>query len=356
MAYSVEPLSPFGALVHGIDLQWAPDVAAREMLQYDAARYGFLVFPNQTLPGDSLAMAASVAFGSGCLAERHTVHSAAVHDGILRLSNEESHGITFVGPQWHSDGAFERRPFSHVLFHPQQMPADGGGGTELTDLSAAYEALPTRLKHEWSRLAITNAYSGALHPLVGTHPVSGKRVLFAHLGMVGAVLRWPEWPKCAVRSWTAVALEAMDASTGPRAECGHELLPEEEVRQLMRAIDGVLTRHGIVWNYRLTRREAGVAADLLVVDNLAVAHRAAPSAHAAGTGELRILHRTTVAGTHALDPPAASRLPPFLYMWGERPMLQLDHGGKGVGVNGLWMGSDHLGVGFRWNVSLPMRN
>ena len=38
-----------------------------------------------------------------------------------------------VGPQWHSDGSFERKVFSHVLFHAETMPQTGGE-TELADL------------------------------------------------------------------------------------------------------------------------------------------------------------------------------------------------------------------------------
>ena len=46
-----------------------------------------------------------------------------------------------VGPQWHADGSFERRVFSHVLFHAQAVPRVGGG-TEMSHLAAAFDALP----------------------------------------------------------------------------------------------------------------------------------------------------------------------------------------------------------------------
>ena len=66
-----------------------------------------------------------------------------------------------------------------------------------------------------------------------------------------------------------------------------------------------------------------------------------------------VLHRTTLEGTRPIDPPAESALPPFAYIWGANPL----GGDAADGVtDGLWMGSDHFGVGFRFNQSLPMRN
>ena len=345
MAYSLEPLSPFGATVVGLNLTSDVSASTITMIERLCARHGFLVLPSQSLPGDALVHA-SRRLGSGALAARHVTHEEAVHEDVLRLSNHESHGVFGVGPQWHSDGSFERRIFSHVLFHAQQMPEGGGGGTELADLVAAFAACPPALQEAWSRLAIVNAYSGAVHPLVATHPLSGRRAISIHLGMVGAVLRWPRaLPSgCAARAAQYARVEAMDPRVGPTAQCGHEVLGEAETRELLGTIDALLSRpeHRTTWTYRASRDGGG---DLLVVDNLATAHRAASGAHDPHAG-LRILHRTTVEGTAALDPPPTSGLPPFVYVWGTNPLA----GG------GLWLGADRFGVGFRWNRSLPMRN
>jgi len=48
--------------------------------------------------------------------------------------------------------------------------------------------------------------------------------------------------------------------------------------------------------------------DVIIIDNLAVAHKAAPGAHTLTTG-LRILHRTTILSARPHDPPSALRLP-----------------------------------------------
>jgi len=48
--------------------------------------------------------------------------------------------------------------------------------------------------------------------------------------------------------------------------------------------------------------------DVIIIDNLAVAHKAAPGAHTLSSG-LRILHRTTILSARPHDPPEKLNLP-----------------------------------------------
>merc|ERR1719499_70960 len=75
--------------------------------------------------------------------------------------------------------------------------------------------------------------------------------------------------------------------------------------------------------------------DVIIIDNLAVAHKAMPAAHQASSG-LRILHRTTVKGMEPLDPPVEWGFP--LHFDTSKPCPFEDKGA--VWVNGY--------VGFRW--------
>ena len=87
--------------------------------------------------------------------------------------------------------------------------------------------------------------------------------------------------------------------------------------------------------------------DMVVIDNLAVAHRASPEAHyEAGTQGLRVLHRTTVAGMVPLDPPEKFGLPAFLPVYAGGMV----HNPFGPGV--FEFGS----VGFRWDPNIRMQN
>ncbi len=349
--------------------RWAQCAELRATLEAALARHGgLLVLRNASLPGAALASFSRL-LGGGALAARHLVHPRAVDEDVLRLSNAPAQGVTGVGGQWHHDGAFERRPFSHVLFHAQRMPSAGGGGTLLAPLAPAVASLSTAMREEWAQLASVNAFSGAVHPLLHRHPTSGQLVLFLHLAQTGAFLRWPRGPasECEAtgeRAARYATLEAMDPSVAPPVGAGHRTLSAAEARALLRTVHALLDRHALSFTYE--------PHDLLIIDNLAVAHRAAPDAlkpgavgaggggAAGGGGDaggaldpagedepgLRIMHRTTVKGTHALDPPRPSGLPPFVYVWGDNP---LDDGG-------VWQGSDYWGAGFAWNTSLTLRN
>ena len=79
--------------------------------------------------------------------------------------------------------------------------------------------------------------------------------------------------------------------------------------------------------------------DVVIIDNLAVAHKAAPGAHTLDSG-LRILHRTTIKAMINFDPPFG--LPAQANMHGANPLGQ-----------GVWQGG---GLGFRWDETIPMQN
>ncbi|KAL1504339.1 hypothetical protein AB1Y20_010745 [Prymnesium parvum] len=82
--------------------------------------------------------------------------------------------------------------------------------------------------------------------------------------------------------------------------------------------------------------------DCVFIDNLAVAHRAAPAAHESVQSQgLRILHRSTIKARQALDPPYG--LPWQLNIMGPNPL----------GDEGVWEGG---GLGFRWDESIAMQN
>ena len=345
----IEQRLPFGAVVHGLNLRDRPDAPTISAIESEVARHGFLVFPNQSLPGDTLTRVSEY-FGSGVLAARHTTHSEAVHDDVLRLSNQGQHGVRAVGQQWHADGSFERAVFSHVIFHAQHMPPIGGG-TAIADLGAAHDALPARLRTVWASCASVNAFSGAVHPLIHKHPLTGRRLLFLHLGQTGAIVCWNSTAgaeACRAEKGRRSRAphrgqSAMDPSIGPSPGHDQRALGPQQVSELQRTFDALLSRTGIQTTY--TYSTVGGAGDLLLLDNLAVAHRSPAEAHDPANG-LRIIHRTTVAGTTDIDPPPASGLPPFLYIWGANPL-------EGSGV---WQGSDEYGAGWRWNNSRVLRN
>ena len=75
--------------------------------------------------------------------------------------------------------------------------------------------------------------------------------------------------------------------------------------------------------------------DVIIIDNLAVAHKAASAAHDPATG-LRILHRTTIQSSHNLDPSPELHMPLTFDMASSCPF---------EGDNFVW---ENGYVGFRW--------
>jgi len=314
---SLTPLHPLGAQVAGIDLaaKAPPDAGVLEALEYEMASRGFLVFKNDTALEPEDFLRASCWWGGRALNSTHGLHPATPggNPHIFRLSNDPKHGIPGVGPQWHNDGSFLADTFSHSGYHIIR-PAEHGGGTFFAHQGAAHDALPDELKERWSRLSSVNSTSGVVHPLVHRHTITGRRSVWLHLGMTGAVL---------------------EKRPG---EDGFRLFDADELRQLCHRYNDLLNA-GLTDGYAVGFEYQD--RDCVFVDNLAVAHRAAPEAHmpAAQQG-LRIMHRSTVKGMRDLAP--GFGLPQFVNISGPNPS-----------DTGVWQGG---GVGFRWDDTIPMRN
>lgn len=319
----IRPLEPIGAEVHDIDLS-APEPPPGDVLQaleVEMANRGFLVFKSaQTLEPDDF-LRASCWWGGRQLHSTHGVHPATPGGNrhIFRLSNDRRHGIPGVGPQWHNDGSFLAETFSHSGYHIVR-PAEHGGGTHFAHQAGAFDALSADLQQFWSRLSSVNSNSGVVHPLIHSHPISGRKCIWLHLGMTGAVI------------------EKLEDGEGFR------LLNADELKQLCIQYNEVLN-DGLERGYAI-RFEYG-RNDCLFIDNLAVAHRAAPQAHGSVEEQgLRIMHRSTVRGVHDLAPPEG--LPQFLDIRGPNPFA------SGASTShGVWLGG---GIGFRWDDRARMQN
>lgn len=315
----IRPLDPIGAAIRGIDLSapHPPTEEVREALEAEMAVRGFLVFKSEKLLEPDEFLRASCWWGGRQLHSTHGVHPATPGGNrhIFRLSNDRRHGIPGVGPQWHNDGSFLAETFSHSGYHIVR-PAERGGGTHFAHLGAAFEALTPDEQERWSRLSSVNSNSGVLHPLVHRHPVSGQRCVWLHLGMTGAVIE-----------------KLADGGQGFR------LLDATELRDLCIRYNRLLNE-GLERGYAIAFEYE--ANDCVFIDNLTVAHRAAPEAHASVEEQgLRIMHRSTVRGVQPLAP--RDGLPQFADIHGPGPFAS----------DGVWQGG---GIGFRWDESAAMQN
>jgi taurine dioxygenase len=314
---SIDPIKPIGAAISGIDLSahLPPPSQIVEAIETEMAQRGFIVFKQQQHLTPEQFLVASSWWGGKEIHSTHGVHPATpgMNRDIFRLSNDPKKGIPGVGPQWHNDGSFNAKTFSHSGYHIIR-PAERGGGTSFSHQGAAFDALPEQLQQYWRRLSSVNSSSGVVHPMVHKHPITGRESVWLHLGMTGAVIE--KEPN----------------------EQTYRLLDEQELTTLCRCYNNLLNE-GFDKGYTITYEyEEG---DCLFIDNLAVAHRAAPEAHLPVEQQgLRIMHRSTVKGLDLLKP--REGLPPQVNIHGPNPTGQ-----------GVWLGG---GVGFRWQTDIPMQN
>jgi taurine dioxygenase len=252
----------------------------------------------------------------------HGVHPATPDRNrhIFRLSNDRKHGILGVGPQWHNDGSFENGTFSHVGYHIVRVP-EQGGGTYFAHQGAAYDMLPAKDQQRWSRFVSVNSNSGVLHPVVHGHPISGRKSVWLHLGMTGAVI------------------EKLDNGNLKDGEMQFRLLNKEEMKKLFNDYNDLLNNgveDGYTINYQYNE------GDFIVIDNLAVGHRASPEAHKSAEEQgLRIMHRTTVEAPQDFAP--GFGLPQAVNMYAHNPFNE----------DGIWIAG---GIGYRWDNAIHMQN
>jgi taurine dioxygenase len=202
-----------GATVNGVDLSQPPADSAFEQILRALGRYGVLRFPHQALkPAAQKAFASR--FGS---LEVHVsgIYQDANHPEIMFLSNIVENGkpigLADAGQGWHTDMSYNRVIALANVLYAIKVPRDETGRplgtTEFADMHAAYDDLPIKIKarlknataaHDFNkfwemmrsrgsnRLPLTPQQRAAKppvsHPVFLTHPITGRKVLYADPG------------------------------------------------------------------------------------------------------------------------------------------------------------------------------
>ena len=201
----VTPLSPvIGAEVSGVDLAQALDAAVLTELKHAWAKHLVLFFRDQRL-----TFAQHKALGRR-FGELH-VHPAAPkddeHPEILVVHGDDK--VQFVaGSLWHSDVSCDREPPLGSILRVVQVPSSGGD-TLFANMYAAYEGLSDRLQRLLAGLTAIHdgeqyyrgrygsanlrddRHPAAEHPVVRTHPVTGRQALFVNQGFTTRIKELP---------------------------------------------------------------------------------------------------------------------------------------------------------------------
>jgi len=193
-----------GAEIGGVELH--EPLADEAFAEIHAAwlRHGVLLFRGQQL---SVADQTSFAERFGPLQRVRTVTDAHEYPAVMRVTNVEQEGAEAILPrgpmQFHSDQCYYARPASATLLYALEIPARGGD-TLFADCRAAYRQLPESLRQRIADLqarfvydydANATALSRASdpdaprceHPVVRTHPETGRKAIFVNRLMTEAL-------------------------------------------------------------------------------------------------------------------------------------------------------------------------
>lgn len=266
----------FGAEIAGLDLSrpLSPQVLAEVRAAW--AAHSVVAFPDQPL---SLEALEAFTQQIGAFGIDPFIAPMPGHPNVLELRREPDEKATNFGAGWHSDWSFQKEPPAATLLRSEVTPPVGGD-TLFADCSRAYDALsdamkavlaPLRAIHSATRaygtqgvfaketetrtmeiIVSSEADKTLSHPLVRTHPITGRKALFV----------------------------------SPTYTVGIEGMTLKESHAILGFLFAHLTQDEFIYRHQW---RAGM---LLMWDNRCTVH----FAEGGYDGHLRVMHRTTVAG------------------------------------------------------------
>ncbi|ANN80104.1 TauD/TfdA dioxygenase family protein [Bordetella flabilis] len=230
----------FGAEILGLDLGATLDDEDFARVHAAHLEHHLVVFRDQRItPRQHIDF--SRRFGKLMIHVLHQYHLPG-HPEILTVSNiiEDGKpvGLGDAGKYWHSDISYKALPSLGSLLHAQELPAEGGD-TLFADMHLAYDTLPAHLRKAVDGKRAVHSYLAkygqmqkdgnwrpqlseqqlaqvqeVVHPVVRTHPESGRKALFVSEGFTTRIEGLPE-------DESAALLEALFA---------HSIKPEHVYR------------------------------------------------------------------------------------------------------------------------------
>ncbi|ARP89515.1 taurine dioxygenase [Bordetella genomosp. 9] len=215
----IRPLpGPLGAEVLGLDLSLPLSDADFRRIHRAHLDHHVLIFRDQRItPQQQVDF--SRRFGP---LQIHVLRNFQLpgHPEVLVVSNIKENGqpigLGDAGAFWHSDLSYKEKPSMGSLLHAQELPAEGGD-TLFANQHAAYEGLPQALKHALDGKRAEHSYLAkyeelrarspwrppltqkqieevrpVVHPVVRTHPETGRKALFVNEHFTTRILDIPE--------------------------------------------------------------------------------------------------------------------------------------------------------------------
>jgi taurine dioxygenase len=204
----VTELDGCGALIEGLNVTRATDVEI-DALREAVFQRGVAFLHGQTLtPEDQIAFARRIA---PIVVNRYFPKTERYPE-IAKVEKGEAQ-VTNIGGGWHTDHSYDEAPaMGSVLLAIATPPS--GGDTLFADMYGAYEALSDGLKATLATLKAHHASAHvfgegsvyamtdrpelaghkdvpeAVHPVVITHPGSGKKALYVNPAFTTGIVGW----------------------------------------------------------------------------------------------------------------------------------------------------------------------
>jgi taurine dioxygenase len=191
-----------GAEIHGIDLGAPLSEGQVTSIRRALADHAVLVFRNQTIAPEGLARLGRL-FGK--LEEEHFIPKLDGHDGVHQLTGAVGGRLSTQNLHWHADHTYREFPSMGVLLYAVDVP-QVGGDTVFANMYLAYETLSDTMRRVVDGLVVVHdvlqyglksghfslgkvemierlrmmrqRFPQVEHPLVCTHPDTGRRFLF----------------------------------------------------------------------------------------------------------------------------------------------------------------------------------
>jgi taurine dioxygenase len=197
--FTVRQISPaLGAEISGVDLRDPIDATLKQKLLDTWHQHLVILLRNQDLDEDAEVRFAE-SFGSLAKTTSGRKYEGIKHPAVMLISNIRKDGKA-IGAlpdgemHFHTDQCHQEIPAKATVLYALEVPSKGGD-TLFSNAYAAYETLPDHVKNRIAGRRALNAYTADVslrttnyddaksqywHPVVRTHPATGRKALYVN--------------------------------------------------------------------------------------------------------------------------------------------------------------------------------
>src|SRR5436190_16636951 len=202
-----------GATVAGLDLAQPLSQDEFDAVLRALGRFGVVRFPRQELTGRQLADF-SARFGKLEINVANAFQEPGIPEVMILsnvVENGEPVGLADAGQDWHTDMSYSRTIALANVLYGIKIPRRVGkplGATEFANMHAAYDGLPAEMRRDLEGMTVLHDFNKfwemmrrdkgsrrpplseaqkkakppVSHPIFLTHPITGRKVLYANPG------------------------------------------------------------------------------------------------------------------------------------------------------------------------------